>query len=151
MSLPFPTMTADEAAEIIEHDMMVAMSGFTPAGAAKAVPRAIADRAKQIHAAGEPFQIRLLTGASTGESVDERLAEADAISWRAPYQSSRALRKKINSGQVDFVDMHLSHLPQSVMFGHFGEIDVAVIEATEVTADGKVYLTTSIGASPTFL
>ncbi|MBB3208641.1 succinate CoA transferase [Rhodopirellula rubra] len=151
MSLPFPTMTAPQAAELIEHGMMVAMSGFTPAGAVKAVPRAIADRANEIHEAGEPFQIRLLTGASTGDSVDERLAEAQAVSWRAPYQSSRAMRKRINAGEVDFVDMHLSHLPQSVMFGHFGEIDVAIIEATEVTADGKVYLSTSVGASPTFL
>lgn len=61
------------------------------------------------------------------------------------------MRQRINAGEVDFVDMHLSHLPQSVMFGHFGEIDVAIIGATEVTADGKVYLSTSIGASPTFL
>ncbi|MCM2370019.1 succinate CoA transferase [Aporhodopirellula aestuarii] len=151
MSLPFPTMSAEQAAELVEHGMMVAMSGFTPAGSAKAVPRAIAVRAKEIHQSGEPFQIRLLTGASTGASVDEHLAEANAVSWRAPYQSSRAMRKRINAGEVDFVDMHLSHLPQSVMFGHFGDIDVAIIEATEVTADGKVYLSTSVGASPTFL
>lgn len=151
MTLPFPTLTADEAANFIDHDMMVATSGFTPAGSVKAVPRALAARAKRIHAQGDPFRIRLLTGASSGSSLDEELALADAISWRAPYQSSRALRDRINSGEVDFVDMHLSHLPQSVMFGHFGEIDVAIIEATEVTADGKVYLSTSIGASPTFL
>ena len=47
--------------------------------------------------------------------------------------------------------MHLSHVPQSVLFGFFGKIDVAVIEASEVTSDGRVFLTTSIGASPTFL
>ncbi len=47
--------------------------------------------------------------------------------------------------------MHLSHVPQSVLFGFFGQVDVAVVEASEVTPDGRVYLTTSIGASPTFL
>src|SRR5262249_28294992 len=73
------------------------------------------------------------------------------ISWRAPYQSSESLRERINDGRVAFVDMHLSHLPQSVLFGFFGSVDIAVVEASEVTADGKVYLTTSIGASPTFL
>jgi succinate CoA transferase len=130
---------------------MVAFSGFTPAGAAKAVPQALARRARRLHAEGSPFQIRVLTGASTGASLDDALAEAEAISWRAPYQSSNLLRRQINEGRVAFVDMHLSHVPQSVLFGFFGKVDVAVIEATEVTPDGRVYLTTSIGASPTFL
>ncbi len=144
-------LAAQEAAELIRHNDLVAFSGFTPAGAAKAVPRAIAKRADRLHAAGVPFQIRVLTGASTGASLDDTLAEADAISWRAPYQSSRPLRSRINDGSVSFVDMHVSHLPQSVLFGFFGEVDMAVIEAADVTSDGRVYLTTSIGASPTFL
>ncbi len=150
-SYPFPTLTAEEAAEIIPHGATVAMSGFTPAGSAKAVPRAIAEKARRLHESGAPYKIRMLTGASTGASADDILAEADAISWRAPYQSSAVLRKKINEGRVAFVDMHLSHVPQAAMFGFFGPIDVAVIEATEVTAHGNVYLTTSVGASPTFL
>jgi acyl-CoA hydrolase len=92
-----------------------------------------------------------LTGASTGRTTDDALAEVEAISWRAPFQSSIPLREQINDGRVAFVDMHLSHLPQSVLFGFFGKIDFAVIEATEITTDGRVYLSTSIGASPTFL
>jgi propionyl-CoA:succinyl-CoA transferase len=148
---PFPILTPEEAAELIPHGSTVAFSGFTPAGAAKAVPKALAARARRLHDAGQPFQIRVLTGASTGASLDDALADADAVSWRAPYQSSGPLRKRINDGRVAFVDMHLSHVPQSVLFGFFGPVQTAVIEATEVTADGKVYLTTSIGASPTFL
>jgi succinate CoA transferase len=148
---PFPVLTPAEAAELIPHGATVAFSGFTPAGAAKDVPRALADRACQLHAADKPFQIRVLTGASTGPSIDDALAEADAISWRAPFQTSAPLRQRINDGRVAFVDMHLSHLPQAVLFGFFGPIDVAVIEATEVTPDGRVYLTNSVGASPTFL
>jgi succinate CoA transferase len=148
---PFAKLTAEEAAALIPHGAMVAFSGFTAAGAAKAVPRALAVRARRLHEAGHPFQIRVLTGASTGPSLDDALAEADAISWRAPYQASAPLRKRINDGQVAFVDMHLSHVPQSVLHGFFGPVEVAVIEATEITADGRVYLTSSIGASPTFL
>lgn len=148
---PFPKLTEEEAAELIPHGATVAFSGFTPAGAAKAIPKALAARARRLHDCGQSFQIRVLTGASTGASLDDALAEADAISWRAPYQSSLPLRKRINDGRVAFVDMHLSHLPQSVQFGFFGPVEVAVIEATEVTADGRVFLTTSIGASPTFL
>jgi succinate CoA transferase len=148
---PFATLTAEEAAELIPQAAMVAFSGFTAAGAAKAVPKALAARARRLHQAGRPFQISVLTGASTGPSLDDALAEADAIRWRAPYQSSAALRKRINDGRVAFVDMHLSHVPQAVLQGFFGPVDVAVIEATEVTPDGRVYLTSSIGASPTFL
>jgi succinate CoA transferase len=148
---PFPKLTAEEAAELIPHAALVAFSGFTAAGAAKAVSRALAARARRIHDAGQPFAIRVLTGASTGTSIDDALAEADAISWRAPYQTSVPLRQRINGGRVAFVDMHLSHLSQAVLHGFFGPVDFAVIEATEVTPDGRVYLTNSIGASPTFL
>jgi succinate CoA transferase len=148
---PFPVLTAEEAAELFPHGATVAFSGFTPAGAAKDVPRALAGRACRLHDAGQPFQIRVLTGASTGHSIDDALAEADAISWRAPFQTSAPLRQRINDGRVAFVDMHLSHVPQAVLHGHCGPIDFAVIEATEVTPDGRVYLTNSVGASPTFL
>ncbi|QDV88080.1 succinate CoA transferase [Planctomycetes bacterium TBK1r] len=147
----FPVLDADEVASLIPDGAMVAFSGFTPAGAAKAVPQALARRARQDHAAGLPYALRVLTGASTGRSLDEALAQAEAIRWRAPYQSSRTLRDQINRGDVDFVDMHLSDVPQFTLFGFFGKIDFAVIEASEITADGRVYLTNSIGASPAFL
>ena len=147
----YPRLTADEAAALIQHGTTVGFSGFTPAGAAKAVPTAIARRARALHAEGQPFAIRVITGASTGPELDEELAAAEAVSWRAPYQSSSTLRSQINTGQVEFVDMHLSHVPQAVKFGFFGPVHTAVVEATEITPDGRVYLTTSVGASPTFL
>jgi propionyl-CoA:succinyl-CoA transferase len=148
--MPFPHLTPEEAAAHISDGQTVGFSGFTPAGAAKLVPRAIAARAREAHSAGRSFKIRVMTGASTGE-LDDDLAEAGAVSWRAPYQSSAKLRAQINSGAVEFIDMHLSHVPQALLFGFFGEIDHAVVEATEVTADGRVFLTTSIGLSPTLL
>ncbi len=151
MSHPFPVLTADEAAEQIDHGMTVGFSGFTPAGAAKAVPAALAEKARRVHEAGAPYQLRVLTGASTGEGFDDALAEANAIAWRTPYQSSRPLRRQINAQETQFVDMHLSHVPQVVDFGFFGSLDYAVVEATELTADGRIHLTTSIGATPTFL
>ena len=147
----FATMTAAEAAALIPNGATIGFSGFTPAGAAKAVPRALAERAKQMHANGESMQVRVLTGASTGTALDDALADANAISWRAPYQSSKPLRQLINSQATEFVDMHLSHLPQMVEFGFFGNLDFAVVEAIDVTADGRVYLSTSSGASPTYL
>ncbi|NNK95753.1 MAG: succinate CoA transferase [Desulfobacterales bacterium] len=147
----YPILTADEAANLIPNGTTIGFSGFSPAGAAKALPPAIARRAKERHAAGEPYQVRVFTGASTGPHFDDALAEANAISFRAPYQSSMALRKQINAQKVEFVDMHLSHVTQHVYEGFYGAIDFAVVEASEVTRDGRAFLTTSIGVSPTYL
>lgn len=144
-------VTAEEVAAMIPDGATVGFSGFTPAGAAKAVPRAIAARAETLHAEGKPYGIRVLTGASTGVALDESLARADAIKWRAPYQSSSTLRKRINAQETRFVDMHLSHVPQMMEFGFFGELDFAIVEATDITHDGRVYLSTSGGASPSYL
>jgi len=151
MSLPFPILTPEEAAELIDHGSTIGFSGFTPAGAAKAIPRAIAGKARREHAAGKPFQVGVLTGASTGRSLDDALAEAEAISFRTPYQSSTLLRKQINSGQVKFVDMHLSMVPQAVRYGFLGPVHWAVVEACDVTAGGGIVLSTSVGASNTYL
>jgi acetyl-CoA hydrolase len=151
MPTSLPRLTAEDAAARIDHGMTVGFSGFTPAGAAKAVPRALAEKARALGDAGEPFRLRILTGASTGADLDDALAEVDAIAWRTPYQSSRALRTRINAQETQFVDMHLSHVPQMVEFGFFGTLDYAVVEAVDVTDDGRIYLSTSVGASPTYL
>jgi propionyl-CoA:succinyl-CoA transferase len=149
--MSFAHVTAEEAASLVRHDTLVGFSGFTPAGAAKLVPRALATRAAALHERGEPFQIRVITGASTGPDIDDRLCEAGAMSWRAPYQSSIPLRKQINTGQIAFVDLHLSHVPQALLEGFFGPLDLAIIEATDLSPDGRIHLTTSIGLTPTLV
>jgi propionyl-CoA:succinyl-CoA transferase len=146
----FPRLTPEEAASHVSDGATIGFSGFTPAGAAKAVPRALAAQARSEHEQGRPAAYRVLTGASTG-CLDDELADAGAITWRAPYQSSRKLRQRINAQETRFVDMHLSHVPQMVEFGFFGKLDFAVVEAIDVTTDGRVYLSTSVGASPSFL
>jgi acetyl-CoA hydrolase len=151
MGSAFTTISAEEAVARLRHGDTVAFSGFTPAGGAKAVPRALAARARAEHAAGREFRVRVLTGASSGASIDEDLAAAGAIAWRAPYMSGSSLRRAINAQDVEYLDMHLSHVPQNIAFGFLGAIDLAVVEASEVTPDGRVYLTTSVGASPTYL
>ncbi|MEM5785813.1 MAG: succinate CoA transferase [Syntrophobacteraceae bacterium] len=147
----FPILTADEAAAHIPDGAMVALSGFASAGTAKMVPRAIAKRARDFHQSGKPYQIRLITGSSSGNNIDEELALAEAISWRAPFQSAPTLRNQRKAQKVQYLDMHLSHAPQTMLAGFFGKLDYGIIEATEVTRDGRVYLTTSVGASPTYL
>jgi succinate CoA transferase len=151
MSLPFPILTAEEAGDLISHGSTIGFSGFTPAGAAKAIPLGLAAKAKREHAAGREFTVGVLTGASTGPSLDGALGEAEAIRFRTPYQSDPTLRKQINSGKVRFVDMHLSQLQQTARYGFLGPIHWAVVEACDLTAGGGVVLTTSVGASNTWL
>ncbi|MCX6956716.1 MAG: succinate CoA transferase [Verrucomicrobia bacterium] len=148
--MSFAKLTPEEAAALVANGDIIGFSGFTPAGAAKAVPRAIAARAKAEHAAGRPFKIGVITGASTGPSLDGELAKADAVLFRTPYQSNADLRKKINAGEVQFFDMHLSQLPQTVRYGFLGKVKFAIVEACEVYPGGEIVLTTSVGASPTF-
>lgn len=151
MSLPYPTLTAEEAAALISNGDTIGFSGFTPAGTPKAVPRAIAARARELHAAGHEFKIGVLTGASTGASIDGALAEADAISFRTPYQSNSKVRAAINAGKIRFVDMHLSMLPQAVRYGFLGKVNWAIVEACDISSGGGIVLTSGVGAAPTYL
>ena len=150
MSHKYPKLTAEEAASYIQNGESVAFSGFTAAGAPKVIPKAIAERAKKIHAEGNPFRIGVMTGASTGRSLDGALAQADAVLFRTPYQSDPDLRKSINEGRTAFFDMHLSMMPQAVRYGFLGPVHHAVIEACDVSPSGEITLTSAVGASPTY-
>ena len=55
---------------------------------------------------------------------------------RLPYQSDPATRARINAGEMEYIDIHLSHVAQYAWFGFFGEIDVAVIEVAGILEDG---------------
>ncbi len=150
VSLPYPILTAEEAAGLIQNGSTVGFSGFTPAGVPKAIPAALAERAIKEHEAGREFKIGVLTGASTGPSLDGALAKAEAISFRTPYQSDPTLRAQINAGKVRFVDMHLSLLPQFVRYGFLGPVHWAVVEASDLTAAGGIVLTSAVGAVNTY-
>ena len=82
-------VSAEEASNLIKDGMIVATSGFTPAGYPKTVPLALAKRVKK---SKEKLQISLLTGASVGEEIDGALTEAGIITRRYPYQTNKLLR-----------------------------------------------------------
>src|ERR1017187_768544 len=121
-----------------------------PGRRAKAIPLAIAERAIAAHNAGQEFQIGVLTGASTGPSLDGALSKAKAIKFRTPYQTNGDLRDRINAGKTRFFDLHLSLMPQVTRYGFLGPVDVAVVEAADITAGGGIVLTSGVGAAPTF-
>src|SRR5262245_4801786 len=150
MSYKYPKLTAAEAARHIHNGQTVGFSGFTAAGAPKVVPKAIADRARQTHSEGKPYRIGVMTGASTGKSLDGELAKAEAVLFRMPYQSDPDLRKSINEGRTQFFDMHLSMAPQNVRYGFLGPVHYAVIEACDINDGGEITLTSAVGAAPTY-
>ena len=141
--------TADEAAKLINNGDVVGMGGFTPAGAPKDVPTAIAKRAEEAHARGEEFKIGIYTGASTGDSCDGMLARAHAISFRTPYQSNKDLRTELNNQDAHYFDLHLSHLAQELRYGFLPKPKFAIIEACEVTDNGEIVPTAGVGIMPT--
>lgn len=142
--------SARDCADFVHNGCCVGISGFAGAGAPKSLPVAIADKAKREHALGREFKIKLISGASTAYPVDGVLTEAGAISYRAPYQASNELRKVINKGEIDYVDMHLSSVADDLRYGNLPDIDLAIIEAADVNDDGEITLTTSLGNSAIF-
>jgi len=140
-------MSAEQAAEMVQHDMLVGMSGFTGAGYPKALPAAIAERARAAHKAGKPFQISLITGASTAPECDGVLAEAGCLKFRSPFITDPMLRNTINAGETAYTDIHLSHIEQQVRFGFFGEMDVAVIEVVGITEEGRLIPSMCVGVN----
>lgn len=142
-------MTAAQAAEMINNGDIVGMGGFTPAGAPKDVPTAIAHRAEEAHARGEEFKIGIYTGASTGDSCDGALARAHAILFRTPYQSNKDLRTELNNQDAHYFDMHLSHLAQELRYGFLPKPKFAIIEACDVTESGEIVPTAGVGIMPT--
>ena len=142
-------ISAVEAASLIKHGYNIGLSGFTPAGTAKAVTAELAKIAEAEHAAGRPFQVGIFTGASTGDSCDGVLSKAKAIRYRAPYTTNKDFRQAVNNGEVAYNDIHLSQMAQELRYGFMGKVDIAIIEACEVTPDGKIYLTAAGGIAPT--
>ena len=147
----FPVLQPEEAAEMIADGMTLGIGGFTDPGCPQAVPRAIAARARRLHAQGKSFAVRALSGAEAGPAVDQEMAEADALCFRTPYQGEKTCRAAINARTIEYVDVHLSHLAQQLTEGAFGAIDVAIVEASAVSRDGRVRFSTAIGNGPTFL
>ncbi len=140
-------VSAEEAAAIIKPGMNIGTSGFTPAGYPKAVPLALAERIKK-----EPFKVNLWTGASVGAELDGALANAGGIAKRLPYQTNDAIRKSINSGKLQYTDLHLSHVAQMSRYGFLGgKVDVAIVEACAITEEGHIIPTTSLGNSASFV
>jgi len=144
-------MSAAEAADFIKPGDRVGISGFTGAGYPKAVPSALAAGMVAAHERGEAFRVEAWSGASTAPELDGALAGAQGISKRIPYQSDPTLRRQINDGDVEYIDVHLSHAAQHAWFGFYGELDVALVEVSAILPNGLLVPSSSVGNNKTWL
>jgi succinyl-CoA:acetate CoA-transferase len=144
-------MSAGQAASFIASGDHVGMSGFTSSGYPKVLPQALAQRIEAANARGDAFRISVWTGASTAPELDGALARVGGIEMRLPYQSDPTCRARINAGELDYLDIHLSHVAQFVWFGFLGKLNVAVVEVAAILEDGRLVPATSIGNNKTWL
>ena len=150
--MAYKRITAAEAAAMIQNGENIGLSGFTPAGTAKAVTHELAKRAEAEHAAGRDFKVGLFTGASTGQSADGDLSNAGAIKYRAPYTTNGDFRRHVNAGGIAYNDIHLSQMAQELRYGFMGRVDWAILEVCDIDEGAdtcRAYLTAAGGISPT--
>ena len=144
-------MSAEAAAALIPSGVNVGMSGFTGAGYPKVVPSALAKRIMDANIYGKKFKIGVWTGASTAPDLDGALAMVDGVEMRLPYQSDPTCRKRINAGEMEYIDIHLSHVAQFVWSGFLGKLDIAVVEVAGILEDGRLIPSSSVGNNKTWL
>jgi succinyl-CoA:acetate CoA-transferase len=138
-------VSADQAAALIRDGMVLGMSGFTRSGEAKAVPLALAERAR-----AKPMKITLMTGASLGNDLDRTFADVHLLARRIPFMSDPGLRRAINAGEVMYIDQHLSETVEQLRTCQLPPVDIAIIEALAITESGGIVPTTSVGNSASF-
>lgn len=139
-------VSAQEAAKLITDGMNVGVSGFTPSGYPKKTTMALAEAIK----AGKKCSINIWSGASVGPEIEEELAEVGGVRSRMPYYSAanKGMYNGINDGSIEYIDQHLSHFAQQIDYGFFGDVDVAIVEAAAINADGSIVLGPGIGNIP---
>lgn len=148
-------ISAAEAASYIKDGQSIGLGGFASAGCPKAITPQIALKAQEEHAAGRPFKIDVITGASVGNSCDGLLTEAEAIGRRYPFCINSQIREAINKGIVQFEDLNLSDNAQYLRLGLLGALDYGIVEASAVEeVNGgrvRIYFTQGIGIAPSII
>jgi acyl-CoA hydrolase len=132
----------EEAVKYVQDRCKIAVSGFTKTGEPKiflpALSRYLAQYAPKT-------KIGLFSGASLSDDVENPIASF--VGKRGPYMSSSVSRKMINAGEMDFTDVHLSAFARNLLYGFYGNIDLAVVEVSRIRSDGSVILSSSVGIS----
>ncbi len=66
-----------------------------------------------------------------------------------PIRTTPDLRKRINTHDAHYFDLHLSEAAQKLRYGFFGDLDLAIIEVSDIQDDGTAVVGTGVGNVPT--
>lgn len=150
--MAYKRITAEEAAALINDGDYIGLGGFTPNGNPKAVFRCLSKRAIREHAEGKSFQVGILTGASSCQSIEGDMANAHAIKFRAPFSTNKDFRTHTNLEEIDYEDMHLGHMAERLRHGFYGEVQWAILEVSDLDEGAdecRAYLTSAGGIATT--
>lgn len=132
-------MSAEEAAAKVKSGMVIATSGFGT-GYPKAIPTALAESK---HAT----DLTVLNGAARGDRHIGAMAKAGILKRGYGFQYSKTMRNTINTGKVEYSDLHLGQFVDKIKRGTYGHIDMAIIECSKIREDGGLVPTMSAGIS----
>ncbi|KAL2003934.1 hypothetical protein VTN02DRAFT_1630 [Thermoascus thermophilus] len=144
---------AEDLIDLFPNGTYIGWSGFTGVGYPKKVPTALADHVEKNGLQGK-LKYNLFVGASSGAETENRWASLNMIERRSPHQVGKEIAKGINNGNIKFFDKHLSMFPSDLVYGWYtkdkpgNKLDVAIIEASEITEEGGIVPGASVGASP---
>lgn len=137
-------MLPEDASNYIKPGMTVAFGGISSAGYPKAIPQELHKR----RAAGEDLNLFMVSGTAIHQ-IDDWLSES--VTRRTPMFESKAMRTRINSGKIHYVEQQIGKSIRLLHTGAYGKIDVAVVEALLITEDCALVPTSSVCYLPHFL
>ncbi len=133
-------MSAEDAANLINDSMNVAMSGYSAAGYPKAIVRAI----RQRKLADNISKINLITGANV-PFIDEQLGSINLINRRAPMIAHKSIRSYVNNDDIKYCEQQMNKMPRLLQSNSFGSIDILIIESAGFDKQGNIIPSNSIG------
>ncbi len=97
------------------------------------------------------LKIDIWSGAPLGPEIDGSLVEAGVVQIRLCHQANPIMAKAINRGEIRYADMGPYIFANQVRYGFFGGLDLAVIEAVQVTEEGGIIPSTCVADCPTLV
>lgn len=149
--IPFQekVMTAQEAASYIKDGMTISIPEFGSFYNPMAICNAITDRVVR---GGETLRLSLIKTAVANSKIEEEWTKNGIMARRMVFIQNPMLREKINTNHgVEFVDAHLSRVPDKLRHGQYGKLDYAIVACAGVTEDGKLIPTFDQGYTPVAL
>ena len=133
-------VSPEQAAGLVGNGMRIATGGSLSSGYPIAFFKALSERSDL----SDSFRVDIWSGAPLGPEIDGKLVEAGMMRRRLCHQANPTMAKAINRGDILYADMGPYIFANQVRYGFLGHLDLAVIEAIEITEDGHLVPSTCV-------